>query len=1050
MVDSVHLEKMGRELKCPICLSLVNSAVSLTCNHVFCNLCISKSMKSASNCPVCKVPYRRREIRPAPHMDNLVSIYKNMELASGVNIFLTQNVPLAKNSEDVQTMEADGSNSDRERANEYGETIKRRHLKRKGSKEMEKINIGLPDSHPSPKPSFPAKKRVRVPQYNLSETLTQHNNVLNLGNRIADLEVERRSSETATGSRTNNSVVLKEKPAFDDKGEPVFKPFFWLREGNDDDEISEDLSAQQIEGDQFTGSSPANVVTFSDIKDSDDENPIKMTPTGKGCIKSRVADAFDSEMFDWTQSACSPELPSTPKERQKECKTITGMETAFGNIVSECVKSQNIKEGNDENMHMEFALSSSKQGRNNSANNTKKGTIRRCKISKSKVESKGAEMSTARTEDPVDPTEAAESFSEGSRCNLYSENGKSATSERKRRKRNKKGKCKKISMDWIGRSAAEEESKQSFMKPTDANDQEQGKENVDMELPAFSCQQIENDKALGHKKKTFKPKMRKAVRQVKNKNVNTSVAEVLKEIPINNSEQNQAQRSREMDKEFPDLSSQQTENIKIQDSGRKTRNAAEKIQTEDERRSIIRESRKQKRLKKCTDDTARCKSTDGLDTNRSAENENKHPENSDIEENESSTKKKVLPTYKECKLQKCQKVLNEVRCAFCQSGNDSEASGEMMHYLDGKPVSADYNEGSNVIHSHRNCTEWAPNVYFEDDAVINLEMEIARSKRIKCGLCGIKGASLGCYEKSCRKSFHVPCAKLVSQCRWDTDNFVMLCALHASSKLPKEIHKQQCRSRVAQKVQSQALVVGHHGQKKNGNWKWPSTSPCKWVLCCSALTAEEKEIVSNFTRLVGVSLSSTWSSTITHIIASTNENGACKRTLKFLMGILEGKWIVKIDWIKACMAAMAPVGEEHFEICMDIHGINDGPRLGRLRLMNKDPKLFNGCTFYFMGEFSPSYKGDLQNLVIAGGGTVLQRKPISRDQERLLNESSASTTFIIYSLELPEKCNCSKKDLLLNHRRTKACSLANATGAKVAGHSWILDSIAACKLQKLN
>ncbi|KAL6500663.1 Breast cancer 1, early onset [Orobanche hederae] len=63
MADASHLERMGRELKCPICLSLLSSAVSLTCNHVFCNACIDKSMKSASNCPVCKVPYRRRGFR---------------------------------------------------------------------------------------------------------------------------------------------------------------------------------------------------------------------------------------------------------------------------------------------------------------------------------------------------------------------------------------------------------------------------------------------------------------------------------------------------------------------------------------------------------------------------------------------------------------------------------------------------------------------------------------------------------------------------------------------------------------------------------------------------------------------------------------------------------------------------------------------------------------------------------------------------------------------------------------------------------------------------
>lgn len=36
------------------------------------------------------------EVRPAPHMDNLVSIYKSMEIASGVNIFVTQNATSTK------------------------------------------------------------------------------------------------------------------------------------------------------------------------------------------------------------------------------------------------------------------------------------------------------------------------------------------------------------------------------------------------------------------------------------------------------------------------------------------------------------------------------------------------------------------------------------------------------------------------------------------------------------------------------------------------------------------------------------------------------------------------------------------------------------------------------------------------------------------------------------------------------------------------------------------------------------------------------------------
>lgn len=44
------------------------------------------------------------------------------------------------------------------------------------------------------------------------------------------------------------------------------------------------------------------------------------------------------------------------------------------------------------------------------------------------------------------------------------------------------------------------------------------------------------------------------------------------------------------------------------------------------------------------------------------------------------------------------------------------------------------------------------------------------------------------------------------------------------------------------------------------------------------------------------------------------------------------------------------------------------------------PILFDGLKFYFMGDFDPSYKGYLQDLVVSTGGTVLCRKSIPCDE----------------------------------------------------------------------
>lgn len=115
----------------------------------------------------------------------------------------------------------------------------------------------------------------------------------------------------------------------------------------------------------------------------------------------------------------------------------------------------------------------------------------------------------------------------------------------------------------------------------------------------------------------------------------------------------------------------------------------------------------------------------------------------------------------------------------------------------------------------------------------------------------------------------------------------------------------------------------------------------------------------------------------------------------------------------------------------------------------QQPKLFDGYKFYFMGDFVPSYKGYLQDLVLAAGGIILHRKPVSGDQKAMSPDMHPYQTLIIYSLELPDNCSPLKKDTILSQRRCDSEALASSTGSKVANNTWILDSIAACNLQSL-
>lgn len=113
----------------------------------------------------------------------------------------------------------------------------------------------------------------------------------------------------------------------------------------------------------------------------------------------------------------------------------------------------------------------------------------------------------------------------------------------------------------------------------------------------------------------------------------------------------------------------------------------------------------------------------------------------------------------------------------------------------------------------------------------------------------------------------------------------------------------------------------------------------------------------------------------------------------------------------------------------------------------QQPKLFNGYKFFFMGDFLPSYKSYLHDLVIAAGGIVLNRKPVAVDQEIL--SPGCPPPFVIYSLEQLDQCEGSEKISILASRKSDAEVLASSTGAVAASNSWILNCIAGSKLLEL-
>ncbi|CAL5432595.1 unnamed protein product [Camellia sinensis] len=385
---------------------------------------------------------------------------------------------------------------------------------------------------------------------------------------------------------------------------------------------------------------------------------------------------------------------------------------------------------------------------------------------------------------------------------------------------------------------------------------------------------------------------------------------------------------------------------------------------------------------------------------------------------------------------------NKSICAFCQCSGLTDRTGPMLHYVNGKEVAGDAATNTSAIHVHKICIEWTPQAYFVGETVKNLKAEVARASKLKCSSCGLKGAALGCFVNSCRKSYHVPCAVEIIGCRWDFEDFLMLCPSHSSVKFPREKSKNGKHA-----SEKQHFVPAETTLKQSNFWGASPNGVKKWVFCGSALSAEEKYLLVKFANICGATVSKFWKPNVTHVIAATDAKGACSRTLKVLKAILNGRWILKTDWIKACMEAMQPVDEEPYEVSLDNHGCCDGPRTGRLRVLNNVPKLFNGLNFYFTGDFIPGYKDDLLDLVITAGGTVIESKEqlVAQGQD---TQTTSSGTLVVYNNDTMQGRRLEEEGSVVLQRLEVAERLGDEIGSQVIiAHTWLLESIAASKLQ---
>ncbi|CAI5941403.1 unnamed protein product [Closterium sp. NIES-64] len=151
----------------------------------------------------------------------------------------------------------------------------------------------------------------------------------------------------------------------------------------------------------------------------------------------------------------------------------------------------------------------------------------------------------------------------------------------------------------------------------------------------------------------------------------------------------------------------------------------------------------------------------------------------------------------------------------------------------------------------------------------------------------------------------------------------------------------------------------------------------QWVLCGSALDSASKARLVKFADAMGAQLTSDWSPRVTHLLVGTDSEGKARRTLKMVMAILHGQWVLssksisptavpaegplELLWLPSSPTAASLASlpaEGPFEVLCDSHDESGGATRGRLHYA----AALCGCTMRL--HYAPMAKGQLSHSLL--------------------------------------------------------------------------------------